>query len=87
MIHELIERGEKVQLAFDVLTSSLELEEPWYYFEDLLNNFRLWGPEAVLELVDSLSFNKDIHNSVMVSLKSLSNLNHALHDLVVLVSF
>ena len=68
MVHKLVQGSEEVKLAFDVLASGLELKEVRYYFEDLLDDFGLSAPQAVLDMVDAKTLNENIHEAVMVGL-------------------
>ena len=73
MVHELVQGGEEVKFALDVLSGGLEFEKSWHNIKHLLNDLSLWAPQAVLDLVDALVLDKDIHETIVVRLNCMAH--------------
>ena len=86
MVHELVQSGEEVKFAFDVLPRGLEFEKARHNFKDLLDDFSLGVPQAVLELIYALVLDEDIHEPIMIRLECLAHPYHTLHSCVILLS-
>ena len=76
MVHELVKCREEVQLALDILASRLKLGNIWDHLEHFLENSGHRVPQAVLDMVDALVFDEDVHEAIVFRLKSfLHSLN------------
>ena len=66
VVHKFVQGREEVKLALDVVTRRLELEKARHNLKDLLDNLGLRVPQTILQMIDALPLNEDIHKAVVV---------------------
>ena len=71
MVHELVNRCEKIQLALNILTSRLKLSDVWDHLEHFLEDCGHRIPQAVLDMVDAQKLNEDVHEALLFRLESV----------------